>query len=153
MKKTLFTLTLVLVGIWLVSSCNKDNDVPDPDPKTQQEDTTKVDTTHNEPEVKPEELIVGDWIIDEATGNGNPDPSTTGKQLVFKTGGSYSFNGSFNGSWAYQSGNNTILMDAQSQYENVWEIETLTKESFIVTFKSPWDGKRTPLRWSMVPQQ
>lgn len=130
-------------------SCDKE-ETPEPAPE-KTADTSTVDTTKKEPEIDYPKLIQKYWDIVEATGNGNPDPATTGKTLDFMDKGKYNFSGSFQGTWEYKKEDHTIFMDAGTQYENTWNIETITETELIVTFPSPWDGLKTPLRWVMKP--
>ena len=148
MKKNILLFSLSMLFFALLVSCEKDIEEPvgEPDPQ----DTTTTDTTDNEPKTDYAAIIIGKWEIADATGAGNPDPSSTGKWLWFKEDGSYRFNGSFTGSWQYVEDDHTVFVDGSTQYENTWEIEQLDEEHFIVTFKSPWDGG-TPLRWDMIP--
>lgn len=136
-----------LISMACIFSCEKDDPTPIDEPDTT--DTTSADTVDDDPPSPDyESMLLGDWKIAEATGNGNPDPSTTGKQLSFSSNGTYVFSRSFTGTWSYQADDHTLFVDANTQYENTWEIEELTDEQFIVTFNSPWDGG-TPLRWNM----
>lgn len=130
-------------------SCGKE-ETPEPQPE-KTADTSTVDTTKKEPEIDYPKLIKKNWTITEATGNGKPDPATTGKTLDFMDLGKYNFSGSFQGTWEYRKDDHTIFVDSGTQYENTWKIEKLADKELIVTFPSPWDGLKTPLRWVMEP--
>jgi hypothetical protein len=98
----------------------------------------------------PPDLIARRWLINQAFGNGAPDPSSTGKKMIFNANGTYDWgSGMVTGIWEFMDGYTKLLVDKGSQYEAVWTIVKLDTEELKVSFSSPWDGG-SHLEWNMV---
>lgn len=161
--RELARLTLIcLTPVLMLAACNEDDDEDSP-ATTQQDDQKKEDSTENpvdtvgqkdtvDQPVSIAPLLVRNWRIKKATGADKHDPQTTGKSLKMMEGGAYLFDNSFKGTWQLEEGEESLLMDKGTTFQATWVIEEISERSFIVSFPSPWDGKRTPLRWEMVPR-
>jgi hypothetical protein len=94
------------------------------------------------------ELVMGKWVVDQATHDGDPDGSSLNKTVTIEANGVYNYNGSWNGTYMWSQDSTVLHLDAGSQYSQDWIIEKLTEEEFDVDFFSPFTGK--PARWEMV---
>ncbi|MFY0644293.1 MAG: hypothetical protein JXR19_07485 [Bacteroidia bacterium] len=93
------------------------------------------------------EMVTRHWNIDTAYHDGNFDVSSSGKDIVFYSGGTYTFDGSLNGTWIFTPDSTRIIIDQGDTYEQDWTIEFLSETRFIADFRSPFTNKKS--KWIM----
>ena len=93
------------------------------------------------------ELVMGKWVIDQATHDGDPDGSSLDKNVTIKENGVYNWNGNWDGTYMWSQDSTVLHLDAGTQYSQDWVILKLTEDEFDIDFFSPFTGK--PAHWEM----
>ena len=125
-------LTLMLAACSEKSNPTKDEMDPEPTPQTQ---LSKL------------ELISKHWDIDTAYHDGDFDLSSTGKDIVFYSNGTYTFDGSLNGDWYFTPDSLRVLIDQGTSFAQDWTLTDLDENRFVADFRSPFTNKKS--QWIM----
>lgn len=133
--KTTLKLCAGLILLLMISCSDNSN----PKPADDNPDDT--------PSKSKMEMLMGKWLIDEATHDGDPDASSLNKTVTFESNGSYDFDGGFSGNYHWSQDSTAIHLDAGTQWSQDWILIKFTDEELDVDFFSPFTGK--PSQWKM----
>lgn len=113
-------------------------------------DQQRIPTPKNDPpprEASILEKVTGHWDIDTAYHAGSYDNSSSGKDILIRSNGTYLFDNYLEGVWYFTSDSSTMILDENKSYRQDWTITYLDTLRWIVDFKSPFTQKAS--QWIM----
>lgn len=122
----------------------------DQEEKPEVADTTKTDTTKEDPEKTNTEILAKKWIVDEAYVNGTtPDMSSKGLTFDVRSDGSYTLSTGYVGTWEFIENDTKILWDESQSFSQTFTLDKFKEDLIDATFVSGFTGQNA--RWIMIP--